>query len=90
MGDINSALSLKLSTNLRLKKKKQGHFRPFSKLENSSKFVHDKPEIHSIVLSCECGNPDTIEDVIGGDWKSGRKTCSTWGYILTVPLFEIH
>ena len=56
----------------------QGHFRPFLKLENSSKIIHNKPEIPSIVLSCECGNPDTIEDMIGCDWKSGHKTCSTW------------
>ena len=45
----------------------QGHFRPFPKLESSSKFVHNKPEIHSIVLSCECGNPDTIANLDVGD-----------------------
>ena len=58
----------------------KNHFRPFPKMDNISHQlpILVKPEIHTIYMNCKCGNPDTIEDMIGCDWKSGNKTCNIW------------
>jgi len=51
----------------------QNHFRPVPKLDTVTKYTELNPEIYEIIISCDCGRPDTMENMIGCEWKSGEK-----------------
>ena len=37
-----------------------------------------KTKDHLIPINCDCGSPDTIEDMIGCEGENGRKLCNMW------------
>ncbi|CAG2232922.1 unnamed protein product [Mytilus edulis] len=37
-----------------------------------------KTKTHIISINCDCGKPDTIEDMVGCEGKTGRKMCDVW------------
>ena len=58
----------------------KGEFRPFSKCKVSQK---GKVKQKSCVIeaNCECGEADSIENMVGCEWKNGVKICNVWKHI---------
>ena len=67
----------------------KGEFSAFPKSKISKK-CKIKTKNSVIESNCECGEADSVEDMVGCDWKKGVKTCNIWEHISCTGVNQGH